>query len=110
NHVGECIPVSNWYSNEAVPSLACLVVTRITPLAAREPYMDAEAASLRTVTFSISLGAKLDKDPSTPSISINGEEDGSNEPRPLILNAGLSRPGWPEGWVTSRPDILPRNK
>jgi len=40
----------------ACPDFARLVVTNITPAAAREPYIELAAASLRTEIFSISLG------------------------------------------------------
>ena len=40
----------------ALPAFPFLVVIRITPLAAREPYREAAAASLIIVMFSISAG------------------------------------------------------
>ena len=74
------------------PSDPFLVVTNITPFAALAPYIEAEAASFRTVTDSIKAGSKSAMLPTKPLIKINGlffstaEISGSdeNELTPLI--------------------------
>jgi len=67
----------------------------MTPFAALAPYIDAEAASFKTVTDSISSGDRLLNDPVTPSMSTKGSlaVPPLKEPRPLIRKLGLSLPG-----------------
>ena len=80
-----------------------MVVIKITPLAAREPYREAAAASFNTVIFSISLGlieaitlnaleSPLTADTAispettgTPSITYNGSLEAFIEPVPRTL-------------------------
>src|SRR3546814_12077024 len=54
--VGVSHPCSKLYSIPDCPAFARLVVTNITPEAALEPYIDADAASFNTEILSISLG------------------------------------------------------
>ena len=50
-----------------------MVVTSTTPFAALAPYIADDAASLRTLTDSISSGLSIFKSPGTLSISTRGE-------------------------------------
>ena len=93
-------PQSAFNETEGFPVFPCLVVIRITPLAAREPYKEAAAASFITVIFSISDVLIVDiisipaSDPvllifpeftGTPSITYRGELDALKDPIPRIL-------------------------
>ncbi len=90
------------------PSFPRLVVIRITPLAALEPYIDAEAASFRTDMFSISLTSRPSIEPSRPSTKIRGFALLS-VPIPLIRIVPPSPPGRPELCVTVTPGATPCN-
>src|SRR5690606_26464491 len=91
--VGVCFPKYVLYEMDILPLLAArLVVTRITPADARDPYIAEEAASFNTEIDSIMAGSMLLMLPSTPSIKIRGLE----LPRvvfPRILMVPPSRPG-----------------
>ena len=82
------------------------VLTTITPFAALEPYMEAEAASLSTDIDSISWGLRLLRLPSIPSTITRGAPL-LRVPTPLILIKSLSLPGSPEPWVTCTPGAVP---
>ncbi len=79
-----------------------------TPLAARLPYNEVEAASLRTVMLSTSLVLILESEPSncTPSNIIKGLFEALKEPIPLTLILGPA-PGWPLENVEFTPAISP---
>ena len=106
-----------------LPALPFLVVTKITPFPALEPYKEAEAASFNTCTLSILEGSKPDKglippvlsdDPlvtGTPSITNNGVPSFTpfwfNELKPRIVIFDPLPPGEPERLVTSTPATRP---
>ncbi len=103
------------------PSLPDLVVTRITPLAARDPYTAAAAASFNIVMLSISFGlimamgllvfTRSASSPlimATPSTTYNGLLPALIELVPRIRMLVLE-PGCPELWVICTPAILPDN-
>src|SRR5690606_33279307 len=74
NRVGCPIPTFKSYESVGLPDLPCLVVIKITPLPAREPYIAAEA-SFNTDTLSTSFGFIRSIPPAlcgTPSITIKG--------------------------------------
>lgn len=112
-------------SIRCAPALPCLVVTRTTPLAPREPYIAVADASLRTSMFSMSLGLIIDNGLSTvllpefaslfgvplasngmPSITYSGCVLVLVEfaPRIVIL---IPAPGAPSLRLTCTPAILP---
>ena len=93
-----------------------MVVTIITPLAPRDPYIAVAEASFKTTILSISLGLiKFNGflDPPTPpsfngipSTTKRGLLDRLNDPLPRILIICPS-PGAPLPEVTETPAILP---
>ena len=83
-----------------------LVVMRITPAAALEPYMEAEAASLRTEMFSMSSGLTEDMSPGTPSMMTSGVES-PIVVIPLTFMSPLSLLGSLLVLVTVTPAIAP---
>ena len=91
----------------AFPIAPFLVVIKITPLAAREPYKEVAEASFKMVKLWMSLGLipanALDcplpaTSPVTtgmPSITYKGAEEALIDPMPLILISG-DAPGFPD--------------
>ena len=89
----------------AFPGLPFLVVIKITPFAARDPYNEVAEASFKTVKLWISLGLSPamvlefppDISPLTtgiPSITYNGAAPALIDPIPLIRTLGTD-PGCP---------------
>ena len=95
-------------STEILP-LPFLVVTNITPPAAREPYTEADPP-FSTLILSMSLGfISLNDDEfieGIPSITIKGSIPLIDE-APLIKKLTPSSPGLDEVRVTTRPGVLP---
>ena len=94
----------------ALTPLALFVVTKITPLAARDPYKEAEAASFNTVIFSISSGL-MDAKPEVvgkPSITTNGSFPPLIEAAPRTR---ITKPpfGSPLAWLICTPENFPCN-
>ena len=75
----------------SLPDLPFLVVIKITPFAALDPYSEVEAASFNTFTEAISFGLMEAIFPLkiTPSTTYNGELDAFTEEKPLILIEAL---------------------
>src|SRR5699024_2646852 len=87
------------------PGVPFLVWTITTPLAARDPYIAAAAASFSTCIDSISDGLTLFKSPGEPSIITNGLLL-PKELDPLILIL-IPAPGAPLEGVTLTPGAVP---
>ena len=87
----------------------CFVVIRITPLAEREPYMAADAASFKTSIDSISAGFISSMDSKgTPSTMYRGFAPPSNVDVPRIRISAAS-PGAPDPVVICTPAVCPCN-
>ena len=86
------------------------VVTKTTPLAARTPYIEAEAASFKTEIFSISFGDTLFKLPSTPSINTIGLLSPKVFIPRIRISTSPSAPGCAEKELTVTPLIRPCSK
>src|SRR5690606_8663047 len=84
------------------------VVIMTTPLAAREPYNEVDAASLRIDIFSISSGLILAMSPDMgkPSTTYNGLLPPLTDNCPLIL-IDIPSPGLPEVCLIWTPANLP---
>ncbi|MNE17241.1 hypothetical protein D3C80_1102150 [compost metagenome] len=83
-----------------------MVVTNITPFAAREPYIAADDASFNTDMLSTSLGLTSFSAPGTPSMTTRGEAS-FIVPLPRINRSNPSAPGLPEVCAILSPEALP---
>ena len=119
-------PTKPSYVTFTLPCFPCFVVIRTTPLAAREPYKAAAAASFNTSTDKISAGlisanalalpttfvlpvsAKLPDCIGTPSTIYKGPVPEVMEFTPRICTIGAC-PTPAEGVVTLMPDARPCN-
>ena len=98
--VGADIDVSKRAETFTFPSFPSLVVTRMTPLAPREPYNAEPVASFIIEKLAISSGCRRARsvlDISTLSIKINGSflDSAPKEVIPRTKNCALSCPGSP---------------
>ncbi|MNH10175.1 hypothetical protein D3C79_696460 [compost metagenome] len=82
------------------------MVTKITPFAARDPYIEADEASFKIETLSISFGFNVLILPGTPSMSTNAPELPPivDVPR-MLIEAPL--PTAPLPLLTLTPGIVP---
>src|SRR5690554_4060755 len=107
------------YETRALPACPFLVVIRITPLDAREPYIAVSDASFRTVKVSMSFefillsGSAIPLTPlvlstGTPSITIRGSLLADIEDPPLIRIVEPA-PGAPPEETILSPATLPAN-
>src|ERR1044072_2727825 len=97
---------------DALPDLALLVVMSTTPLAAREPYIEAAAASFKKEIFSISAGLKEFRAAVFGNVSPSTITRGSVplvDELPLIRKFHDSRPGCAELLVPATPGTCPCN-
>ena len=112
----DCFVLKTTFSLLSLSPSPFFVVIKITPLAAREPYIAVADASLSTTKEAISLGLIKESglaapaipplSKGTPSTTIKGSFDALIEVPPLILKV-LPPPGEPSFEVIFNPATLP---
>ena len=93
-----------------LPSSPLLVVTRMTPLAARAPYIACEAASFNISMLDTSSGFKALNSvelAETPSMTYNGEFEPSSSDLVPRICMEEPEPGAPEDMLTVTPAAFP---
>ena len=102
------IPYFTFASTCVFPFLPLLVVSKITPLAALEPYRAVAVASFNTVVDSMSEGSiPLKSEPKgIPSTTYSGARLEFTEPKPRILMLAFE-PGCPLVEITCTPATSP---